>query len=141
VKHDAAVRISERERKTVVLHVGDFDPSGLSLFDSLAEDVSEFVDGLIGPTPTFERVAVTPAQVEEFDLPAAPAKKTDRRSVWREGDQTVQAEALAPNVLASEVRQAVEQWLDQEVVEALIEVERQERQELLTAVDGFGSSA
>lgn len=141
VKYEAALRIAARTEPTTVLHVGDFDPSGLALFESAAEDVSSFVTSSAGPAPLFERVAVTPAQIEAFALPSSPPKKTDHRGVWREGDETVQAEALPPDVLASEVRHAVEQRIDRETLEALIDVERAERQELLAAMNGFGSSA
>ena len=36
-KHEAAERIAARDRPTVVLHVGDFDPSGLALFTAAQE--------------------------------------------------------------------------------------------------------
>ena len=42
VKYDAARRIAAREVPTVVVHVGDFDPSGLALFQAAAEDVEAF---------------------------------------------------------------------------------------------------
>ena len=46
VKYDAASRIAAREVPTVVLHVGDHDPSGLALFYAVAEDVAAFAGRL-----------------------------------------------------------------------------------------------
>ncbi|MEE8408304.1 MAG: tyrosine-type recombinase/integrase [Myxococcota bacterium] len=45
-KREAAQRILERHRPTVVLHIGDYDPSGLSIFDSAAEDITAMVRDL-----------------------------------------------------------------------------------------------
>lgn len=134
VKYEAAGRIAARTRPTIVLHVGDFDPSGLALFESAQEDVSAFVDGLEGVPPKFVRVAVTPAQIAAYGLPSAPPKKADKRSVWRDGDETVQAEALPPNVLAAEVRQAVETRLDLDELARLLAEEDRQREELLAAL-------
>jgi hypothetical protein len=114
IKYTAAVRIAERDVPTVVLHVGDFDPSGLALFEAVAEDVSAFVDSLADGdvNVVFKRAAVTPEQIARYGLPTAPAKSSDKRSVWQEGMGTVQAEALPPDQLATEIRQAVEAELD-----------------------------
>jgi hypothetical protein len=70
----------------------------------------------------FERVAVTVEQIRRYQLPTAPAKAHDKRSAWV-GGGTVQAEALPPDVLTAEVRQAVTSLIDPE---ALAEVRRQE---------------
>jgi hypothetical protein len=120
-KHDAAQRIADRDVWTLVLHVGDHDPSGLALFQAAAEDVAAMVDHL-GGVVEFQRVAVTVEQISRYDLPTAPAKAHDKRSAWV-GGGTVQAEALPPDVLAGEVRQAVVFLIDPD---ALAEVQRQE---------------
>jgi hypothetical protein len=54
---------------------------------------------------TISRLAVTPEQIAAYDLPTAPPKPTDRRAF---AGQTCQAEALAPDVLASILRDAIE---------------------------------
>ena len=101
-KKDLADRIVAIEKPTVILHLGDCDPSGEGIFDSVAQDVSAFVaadrrHGLI--TVDFKRVALTRDQVREYDLPTAPPKATDTRSKgWTGG--TCQLEALPPNVIA-----------------------------------------
>jgi len=134
VKHEAARRYAQSDRQTVILHVGDHDASGLSVFDSAAEDVAAMVSDLGVPgCVTFIRVAVTPEQILRYALPGAPAKKTDRRGNW-EGD-TVQAEALDPGTLAAEVRSAIEAHLDIEIWRELIAEEEVERWELVERVE------
>lgn len=137
-KKDLADRICRIEKPTVILHLGDYDPSGESIFDSVAEDVAAFVDadrrhGLI--TVRFERVALTSAQVRQFDLPTAPPKATDSRSkTWTGG--TCQLEALPPNIIADILREAIERHIDfiqYGVDQAREEREREEIQTLLLA--------
>jgi hypothetical protein len=92
----------------VVLHVGDHDPSGVHLFSSAYEDVAAWAHHL-GGAVTFERVAVTPEQIEHTTLPTAPPKATDRRAFHGEA---CQAEALATTTLATIVTAAIEEHLD-----------------------------
>jgi hypothetical protein len=100
-----------------VLHIGDHDPSGTHIFSSLAEDVRAFALVLGGSVPNFTRLAVTPAQIAEHDLPKSPAKDTDSRSF--EGE-TTQVESLPPDVLAEIIRTAITDRLDQAAFEAVL---------------------
>jgi hypothetical protein len=128
VLHDAARRVLEREVPTLVFQVGDHDPSGRAILDRVAADVTQLAYDLAirddhhrYPEVSFERIAVTENQIGFYQLPGAPPKATDKRGTW-EGD-TVQAEALAPDVLATEVRLAVTSLINGT---ALDEVRRQE---------------
>ena len=134
VKHDAASRFLSRDVPTVVLHAGDFDPSGLSVFDSVADDVSRLAANLagvadVGDLITFKRIIVTPEQIARYGLVEAPPKATDRRGKWEGG--TVQAEALAPDELAAELKAAIETVVDREILDSIIATETAEREQLL----------
>lgn len=129
-KHGAATRIARRQRQTVVLHVGDHDPSGVALFEAAAEDVGALVRGLGGlREPVFVRQAVLPEQIAEYHLETAPAKASDRRGAWQ-GGGTVQAEAFAPDVLASIVREGVARFADRDVLECVFADERRDREQI-----------
>jgi hypothetical protein len=127
-KHKAAQRVAWRDVPTIVLHVGDHDPSGVALYQAVAEDVEAMVYEMGGEVK-FDRIAVTPEQVRRYSLPTAPAKSTDKRSAWL-GGGTVQVEAFPPDVLATEVRQAVESWVDLDAHRALLVREGQARAEI-----------
>jgi hypothetical protein len=118
---------------TVVLHVGDYDPSGVAIFDAIAADAAAFVeaDRHIQTTAIVpQRVALTRAQVVEHDLPTAPAKTSDRRSrSWR--GETCQLEALAPDVLAQIVEAAIIEHFDAAVLREVLNQEKTDRAELL----------
>jgi DNA topoisomerase VI subunit A len=128
-----------------VLHIGDYDPSGVHVFSSIGEDVRAFVRRMAMDEdrfsfPEFTRLAVTPEQVEELNLPTAPPKETDRRSF--EGNETTQVEAIPPDVLAEIVRSAIESRVDEEALEAVKAEEEstkaQLHQRLDTVLEDFG---
>jgi hypothetical protein len=129
-------RAYQRNVPTVLLHVGDFDPSGEAVFEHIVEDASEFLaeDRIIQTQRIIaERVALKGWQVAEFKLPTSPAKSTDSRSAkWTGG--TCQVEALPPNVLAALVEGAIENYLDQDLIAQHGLAEQQERVQLLRAL-------
>jgi hypothetical protein len=119
-------RYDGRGKRTVVLRVGDFDPSGRSAIDAFAADVWEFLaeyplyaDGSredLSDLLDVQHVAVTEDQIDEHDLVTAPQKATDVRAGFM--PRTVQAEALPPDVLADVVRDAIEDELSMFMLEA-----------------------
>ncbi|MFE7194480.1 hypothetical protein [Kitasatospora sp. NPDC057541] len=136
LKYDTATRIAYRERGTTVLSIGDFDPSGLSILDAAAEDVSAFVAELGGPAPRYVRVAVTPEQIAEHRLPTAPQKTRDRRGAHME--DTVQAEALTPDQLTGALSAALERVLDLDRLRRVREAGDRERAEIIEHLDRLG---
>lgn len=137
VKREAAVRVVERDRPTIVFHVGDWDPSGMSIFDSAAEDVAQFASDMgEAGVVEFRHAVVTKEQIADYGLPEKPAKATDKRGNWQGG--TVQAEALSPPDLAAEVTRALDAVIDADALASILDTERREREELLAALDGLG---
>lgn len=130
VTNELAGRIGRREKRTTLLHVGDFDPSGESIFTSMTEDVAAFLAGnskfgLFEPV----RVALTEAQVEEYDLPTAPAKPSDSRSRNWYGE-TTQAEALPPDLLRDIMVAAVEEYIDDDALAEVLDLEARDKTEI-----------
>jgi hypothetical protein len=126
-KHRFAEELAGEDRLTEVLSIGDHDPSGVSMFAAYLEDVEAFTRDL-GGEAIFTRLAVTPAQISEFDLPTAPPKPTDRRAF---NGETCQAEALAPDVLAGILRDAIEARIDRRALDRVLKRERAARRELM----------
>lgn len=142
-KHQSAVRIATRDtdtegQPTRVLHVGDFDPSGVAIIDSLAADLWAFLEDMhydAHDVARFVRVAVTPEQIEALGLPGAPAKRTDQRAGF--DALTVQAEALSPPQLAEVVRDAVDVGWDHQAHAGLLVTEELERDGLVDALQSI----
>ena len=125
-KHAFAAELARHSRPTEVLSIGDQDGSGVWMFAAYLEDVEAFTREL-GGEATFTRLAVTPKQVREFNLPIAPPKSTDRRAFR---GQTCQAEALAPDVLAGILRDAIEARIDRRALDRVLRREQAVRREL-----------
>jgi hypothetical protein len=127
-----ADRALSRDVPTVLLHVGDHDPSGESIFEAIAADAAAFVEA-DRPVLTLairpKRVALTAEQVAKYDLPTAAAKRSDSRSRnWVGG--TCQLEALTPDLLADLVRKAIEAELDPATYERHVALEAADVAEL-----------
>lgn len=72
-----------RGKDPIMFHMGDYDPDGESIFDSLVEDVRGFlrVDAPhVVKVAMFERVALTKYQVDDYKLPTAPWVKRPARA-------------------------------------------------------------
>lgn len=126
-------------RPTLLLHVGDFDPSGESIFTSLSEDAAAFVreDRTVHTIYLdAQRVALTAQQVADYELPTAPPKATDGRSRGWTGGGTCQLEALPPDDLAEIVRTAIEEHFVLDTYNQTLALERNDRAELLGLPSG-----
>jgi hypothetical protein len=133
-KHAMAREFSKYD-SVEVLHLGDFDPSGVHMFSSLAEDIQAFTDELGGDV-RFTRLAVTPKQIKEMRLPTAPVKKTDRRSF--DGSATVQCEAIEPDTLSEILRAAIVERMDADILNEVLAVEKGAREQLAADIAGLG---
>jgi hypothetical protein len=116
------------ENKLVqIYYIGDYDPAGVLIDQSIERELR----GHLGPgfELEFERLGITPEQIEEYDLPIKPRKETDRRSQHVTG--TVEAEAMPANVLRSLLTRAVEILLPEDALAVAKVAEEEERKGLL----------
>ncbi len=112
-------------------YCGDFDPSGLSIYHSLVERITSH--GEYGQCINFERIALTPEQIEAYDLPSDPAKDQDpnyKRFVSEYGDRVVELDALPPDVLRDIVEECIRQHIDQSLFLQVRETELAEHARL-----------
>lgn len=110
LKHSFAQRCCLRD--TVVLHIGDYDPSGEVMFRALAEDVVAF-----GGRADFKRIAVTREQIELMGLPTKPAKTTkNSHAASFNDDRTVELEAISPSDLRDLITAEIENEMDLEAL-------------------------
>ncbi|AQR63331.1 hypothetical protein BZG35_03465 [Brevundimonas sp. LM2] len=138
-KKAIADRICDIGKPAVILHLGDYDPSGESIFRSVAEDVEAFVrkdrpNYLV--RAEFQRVALTEDQVIRYRLPTALAKATDSRAKAWTGE-TCQLEALTPAQIADILETAINDHLDEEQLirdQVAEELEREDLTRLLIGV-------
>jgi hypothetical protein len=133
-------------RPMVVFYFADCDPAGWQMGVCVARKLQAFQALDVGPAEwELHRVALTPDQVREYDLPSTPLKDTEKRGdKWRAawGVQQTEIDALAalrPDLLRRIAREALDpffDWtLDQRVMEAYSEWEARAQSALDNALD------
>jgi len=131
---EAADYMEAEERPVFIYHLGDLDPSGVNA----GEKIEQTLRGL-APTAEiyFERIAVTPEQIAEWDLPSRPTKQSDSRAKGF-GALSVELDAIDPNQLRSLVNEAIERHLPPHEYLVLMAAEESERQAINAFVFGGG---
>ncbi len=121
----AAEAIQAEDKPAHIFQFGDHDPSGILI----AQQVEK---GLRRHAPNaeihFERVAVTPSQIEQWSLPSRPTKrKGNNHAKGFEGD-SVELDAIAAQQLRTLVRDCIERHVDLHQLDVLKVAEQSERQ-------------
>ena len=139
--YEAAEDISRDGRPTFVYVLSDHDPGGLRIFDRIKEELTTFVDG--AAELSVRRLALTPYQVQLYDLPTRPGKEKEPNAaefkrVW--GD-CVELDAMPPNTLRGLVRECLEAHMDPDFLQRLKLAEREERRGLREIQNLLGGAA
>jgi len=110
-----------------IIYVGDYDPAGVLIDHSIERELRRHVDADV--ELNFHRIAITPEQIAEYDLPTKPRKAKDKRSKHIQG--TVEAEAMPPRILRAILRETVESFLPPHALEVAKIAEADEQRTLL----------
>ena len=139
---DAALRYQREERAgrpLTMLYFGDHDPSGKDIPRSVRDNLADWFDVYVEP----QIVALTGEQVDEYDLPPVPAKRSDSRApafIAEYGDRSVELDALPPDVLQAMIREAIEEHHNQGIRDGVNDVEKAEQAQLAEMIDGLEGS-
>src|SRR5262249_13758807 len=93
--YEAACAIRALDKPAHLYYFGDYDPSGMDITRNVEERLRQFAPEA---QIHFARVAVTPEQINELQLPTRPTKKTDSRSRSFDGE-SVEVDAIPPRQL------------------------------------------
>ena len=152
---DAAQANENRDKSTLILYVGDFDPSGMGMSeldlprrlaryssddpsdkDINKDDITRILDDV---DLEIRRVALTREHTqllgEATRFPASD-KSSDSRHAWfvaNHGQWCWELDALSPNQLRGSVKQAIISELDHEAWNRYVKVERAERKAIVDA--------
>lgn len=132
---DAADRFKKarRERKIpIILYFGDYDPSGEDIPRSIKENLYN-----MGVTVEVKRISLLEEQVIEWNLPPAPAKKTDSRTANWEGLGQVELDAVHPDKLRRLCLDAIDEVFDEELHDELMIQEEEEKTEYQSILKKF----
>lgn len=92
------IRYANNGQSTIILHMGDHDPSGLDM----TRDIQDRLTTFQVPGFSVRRVALNLDQVEGHQLPPNPAKIKDprcKRYIEEHGNESWELDALPPNIL------------------------------------------
>ncbi len=128
-------------KETFIYQFGDHDPSGVLIPQTIKTRLGQLCEKLNCPPPHFERAALTLAQIEEFDLPTRPTKRTGNRHANKFEGDSVELDALPADELRSMVRECIERHITPEQFEALQVAEESERELLHQWADRFREEA
>ncbi|MGV7697854.1 hypothetical protein PJM27_19520 [Mycobacterium kansasii] len=109
--YNTAQDIISDGKPAVIYQLGDHDPSGEWSWKDIQRKLTAFAPGV---EFQFERIAVTPAQIALHRLPTRPTKKSTHAATFV-GD-SVEVDAMPSAVLRDVVRQAIERWIDPELL-------------------------
>ncbi len=140
--YDAAEDIALDGRPTYVYVLHDWDPGGLRIFDSIKAELT----GFVGDSAELHvrRLALTPAQIADLNLPTRPGKEKDPNMAEfarRFGNRCVELDAIPPNTLRDMVRTKLESHMDPDHLSRLKLAEREERRGLRNLQDLIGGAA
>lgn len=131
--HNSMTEYRHIQKPIRLLYFGDYDPSGVAIDKQILEAINKYANGL---DIEFVRCAVTEEWIEEWDLPTRPAKRSDSRSKgWKGG--TVEIEAIPPRELTTYLDELIEDFIDDDALQAVKVAEELERQTLVDFRETF----
>lgn len=126
----------ESQREGYLFYLGDHDPSGEDMVRDIRERMAMFgVHDL-----TVKKVALTMAQIQQYNPPPNPAKVTDPRAkeyIAQHGHSSWEVDALPPNVLVRLIRSAFSAVIDQPTMDAVIAKEEADKAALIKATENI----
>jgi len=116
------------EGRTVqIVYIGDHDPSGVLIPEKILEQLHVFAPGV---EIVFSRLAVTAAQIEEWNLPGKPPKQGDTRTRNFHGE-AVDVEAIPAAQLREMLGDRFAEFMPRAELRRLRDLERRERATLI----------
>lgn len=119
-----AQTIKAQRRPVIIYQLGDHDPSGVVAWQATQKRLRDFAPYA---DITFERLAVTPEQIETYDLPTRPTKRAGNAHAAGFEGESVEVDAIASRTLRAIVEAAITRHIDQDRLAALQLAERSER--------------
>jgi hypothetical protein len=122
------LRAAEQNKQTYIYQFGDHDPSGVLIPKTIENRLNQMCEHLDCPPPIIERVALTEEQIDEFDLPTRPTKRDGNRHARDFVGDSVELDALPPQILRDMVTEVIERHISAAATAALRVAEESERE-------------
>lgn len=149
--HDAAIEHAQAEKPVHVLYIGDWDPSGLAIGRSVRERLQRYLPSVGGGDIVlhFARLAVQPETIAEHSLLGHRTNRRDPHFGAFEQEcrryglpvESVEVEAVPPAALRQLVGDSIRGFIEPESWNALLGVEKAERESLAAIAKNYPSLA
>ena len=121
-------------KNTIILYLGDHDPSGLDMPRYIEDTLIKF------SVPSFRviRLGLTKEQIDKYGLPTNPTKRRDARArkyIEEHGKNSWELDALQPEVLSDILETGILKYLDKSSYDDIIRQEKKEKTELWELID------
>ncbi len=123
----ASQRLLSHDRETVIIHLGDHDPSGMDMSRDIRDRLELFMS-VNGVAAEVKRIALNHDQVEKYKPPPNPAKLTDTRAtvyIAEFGNKSWELDALEPKVMERLIQKMINKYRDPERWEEMKEREQE----------------
>lgn len=137
--YNAADHFKEQQaagKEVFVYYFGDHDPSGVEIDKSTIKNLKNDH----GVEINFERVAVLPEHIDQYNLLTRPSKKSDSRSINFEGE-SVEIDAMPMAIIREMVSECITAHINLHEWAMQKRIEFQERQLLNQVVFAIGQGA
>jgi len=126
--------------RTVIIYLGDHDPSGLDMIRDVRERLAELGLTSIEVIP----IALTMDQINQYNPPPDPAKITDPRAAWyiqEYGNHSWEVDALPPNVLTDLLTNTIQGLIDMDIFNEIMVQETADKDELARLIEDFNEES
>ena len=120
---ECAQHLAAIEQPIHIVYAGDFDPSGLGIEADIHRRLQRYAPGLAF---NLQRIALTEQQVIAWNLPTRAPKSGDSRTKNFTADGVAELEAIPPNELRQMCSDVIEAHIDQDILQATKDAERQD---------------
>ncbi len=121
------------DKKVIVLHLGDHDPSGMDMTRDNTDRLTIFTQKHPTKHITVNRLALNMDQIRQYKPPHAPAKKTDSRSpeyIRKYGDKSWELDALNPSVIRDLIEKNIKKYLNVRKFNERVALEKEYKNQL-----------
>lgn len=124
-------------QSTMLLHLGDHDPSGIDMTRDIIERLS-----LFARLDLFQvkRIALNYEQIERYKPPPNPTKLSDSRAenyIREYGNDSWELDALDPKVISELIREELTELLDDDLWTETLSKEENYRGQLISVIDSW----
>ena len=119
--YETAEMIKEIGKPAYIYFFSDYDPSGLALCKQVEKMLPRF-----GVEIIFNRAALKPWQIEEYNLPTRPTKKTTHSKGFT--GNSVELDALHPDILHNIIKDFIHRHISSDTLKNIEMEEKVQRQ-------------